>query len=181
MVFSHRINEKLDVRIFEHRHSGELFQLIQRNREFLAEWLPWAEHTHSEADAHEFIQKSLEQHARNDGFHAGLWFGGSLAGAIGIHPIDWANRSASIGYWLDRGHQGQGIVTAACRALLSHLFGDLELNRVEIRCGTGNRRSCAVPERLGFVKEGIARQGQRVGDRYVDLNVYSLLRSQWTK
>jgi hypothetical protein len=30
-----------------------------------------------------------------------------------------------------------------------HAFGDLALNRVEIHAGTGNRRSRAIPERLG--------------------------------
>ena len=63
----------------------------------------------------------------------------------------------------------------------AHLFEDLELNRVEIRCATGNRRSCAIPRRLGFRKEGIIVQGQWVSGRPVDLAVYGILRSEWKK
>jgi len=181
VIFSHRINETLELRLFDHRDAGVLFRLVERNREFLAEWLPWADHTVSEADVGSFIQQALEQHARNEGFHAGIWFGGELAGAIGIHRIDWNNLSTSIGYWLDRGHQGQGLVTAACRAVLSYLFDHLALDRVEIRCATGNKRSCAVPERLGFVREGVLRHGQRIRGRPVDLHVYSMLRDEWQR
>jgi ribosomal-protein-serine acetyltransferase len=44
----------------------------------------------------------------------------------------------------------QGIVTKSCRALLDYAFDELGLNRVEVRGATGNRKSRAIPERLGF-------------------------------
>ncbi len=181
LTFSHRINEKLELRLFDQRDAAALFRLVEHNRDYLAEWLPWAEHTASEADAASFIQNALEQHARNEGFHAGIWHRGELAGAVGIHRIDWPNLSTSIGYWVDRGHQGQGLVTAACRAVLSYLFDCLGLDRVEIRCAAGNKRSCAVPERLGFVREGVLRHGQRIRGRPVDLHIYSMLREEWQR
>jgi|GEM_PF-3402324 len=51
------------------------------------------------------------------------------------------------------------------------------LSRVGILVATGNRRSRAIPERLGFREEGMLRQFQLVGDRYLDCVSYSMLAS----
>ena len=72
-------------------------------------------------------------------------------------------------------------MTEACRELVDYGFSPLGLHRVEIRCAIGNQRSRAIPERLGFVNEGIARQGEWLYDRYVDLVVYSMLAPDWKK
>jgi ribosomal-protein-serine acetyltransferase len=85
----------------------------------------------------------------------------------------------SIGYWLAAPWQGKGIMTTACAALIDHAFKELKLHRVEIRCATGNARSRAIPERLGFVKEGVIRQGEWVNDRFLDLAVYGMLATDW--
>ena len=71
-------------------------------------------------------------------------------------------------------------MTAAVRALTDHALTVWELNRVEIRVASENRRSRAIPERLGFREEGTLREAHRVGDRHVDLVVYSMLAADWT-
>jgi ribosomal-protein-serine acetyltransferase len=68
-------------------------------------------------------------------------------------------------------------MTRAVKALIDHAFGELGLHRVEIRAAAENRRSRAIPERLGFEQEGILREAERVGERYQDLVVYGLLAS----
>lgn len=167
------------MRLFEERHAGELFSLIERNRGHVRQWLPWVDKTRSSEDVRAFIGRTLQQFAKNEGFHAGIWVNGALAGGIGCHDIDWGNRNTSLGYWLDASMQGRGIVTRCCRKAIDFLFQDLKLNRVEIRCGTGNTKSCAIPERLGFVREGVVRQGQFVGGRFIDLVVWGMLASEW--
>jgi ribosomal-protein-serine acetyltransferase len=59
------------------------------------------------------------------------------------------------------------------------LFDEVELHRVTIQCGTGNHRSCAIPERLGFSREGVLREAEWVNDRWVDLVVWGMLASDW--
>jgi ribosomal-protein-serine acetyltransferase len=110
---------------------------------------------------------------------AGIWHEDRLAGVIGYDPIDWENRSTELGYWLGEEYQGKGLVTAACRALVEHAFGELGLNRVVISCATENEKSCAIPERLGFRREGIERQAEWLYDRFVDHVTYSALASEW--
>jgi ribosomal-protein-serine acetyltransferase len=98
-----------------------------------------------------------------------------MIGAAGFAGIDWIARSTSVGYWLAEEHQGQGLMTRAVRALVDHAFGELDLHRVEIQVAEGNRRSRAIPERLGFQHEGTLREAECVGGRYLDLVVYGLL------
>lgn len=50
---------------------------------------------------------------------------------------------------------------------------------MEIRAGVNNLKSRSVPERLGFSFEGVARGGQRLYDRYIDLAVYGMLADEW--
>ena len=86
---------------------------------------------------------------------------------------------ASIGYWLDAAFEGRGIATRCCRAMLDYAFGTMGMHRVEIRCATHNERSCAIPARLGFTREGILREAEWVHDAYHDLVIWSILSSEW--
>jgi ribosomal-protein-serine acetyltransferase len=58
-------------------------------------------------------------------------------------------------------------------------FHELGLNRIEIRCATGNKRSRSVAERLGFKPEGILRQSEWLYDHYVDHAVYAMLHEEF--
>lgn len=162
-------------------HAPELFRLVQANRSHLRAWLPWLDTQRSVTDSIQFIRFVREQYVQNEGLTLGIFFQGSLCGVVSYHRFDWMNKSSMIGYWLAEERQGKGIMTEACRAMLEHGFRQLGLQRVEIRCATGNRKSCAIPERLGFLNEGIARQAEWLYDHYVDLVVYSMLAPDWKK
>lgn len=169
----------LELRQFEMRDAEALFAVADRNRAYLREWLPWVDKTHSAEEIRDFIAARLEQYEANQGPNAAIWVDGEIAGAIGCHPIDWANRHCSIGYWLDGARQGRGIMTHCCAVLLDYLFDDMALHRVTIQCGTANHRSCAVPARLGFTREGIMREAEWVNDRWLDLVVWGMLAQDW--
>jgi ribosomal-protein-serine acetyltransferase len=178
-VFSHKLTQDTELRLLEERHAEELTNLTDRNREHLRAWLPWVDASRTLEDRKNFIRDALEQFAHNKGFVAGIWHEGHLAGVIGCDPIDWENRSTELGYWLGEEYQGKGLVTAACRALVEHAFGELGLNRVVISCATENKKSCAIPERLGFRREGVQRQAEWLYDHFVDHVVYAALASEW--
>ncbi|QOV90795.1 GNAT family N-acetyltransferase [Humisphaera borealis] len=168
------------LRIVEDRHVGAVYETVRRNLEHLKPWMPWATDEYSLDGCRAWQRKAIEQFARNDGFNAGIFDGPSFIGVIGVHAIDWWNRKTTVGYWIDAAYQGRGIMTAACRVLLSHLFDELKLNRVEIHCATQNVRSCAIPKRLGFVDERVAREAELLPDgRYLDHAIYTMLASEW--
>ncbi len=162
------------LRLLVEADAPELHALIEANRPRLAPWLPWAAGQTLD-DTRAFIAGTLEQVAGNDGFQAAIVVGGELAGVIGFRSIEWADRATGIGYWLGEEFQGRGTMTEAARVLSAHALDVWELNRVEIRAAVENGASRAIPERLGFRQEGTMRSAQRVGERYLDIVVYSKL------
>jgi ribosomal-protein-serine acetyltransferase len=180
-MFSRELGSGIALRLLGERDAGEVFALVDRNREHLRRWMPWVGEGYSVADAAGWLRRGLEQLARNDGFQAGITLEGALVGVIGFHAIDWPNRKTSLGYWLSADAQGRGVMTTACRAMVDHALVELGLNRAEIRCGTGNARSRRIPERLGFTLEGVARETEWLYDHFVDLAVYSMLARDWPR
>ena len=178
-MFSHCISDRHQLRLLEAHHAAELFALADANRAYLRNWLPWLDLTRTPADSLAFIQAGLRQFADGRGFNAGIWIDGKLAGVVGHHPIDWSSRTATLGYWLAESQQGQGFVTASCRAVIDHAFKILQLNKVVIRCAPLNRRCRAIPERLGFAQEGTLREAEQLYGRHIDLAVYGCLRREW--
>jgi ribosomal-protein-serine acetyltransferase len=162
------------LRLLNEADAPELYRLVERNRAYLAQWMPWAaEQTLERTVA--FIRTTERRRAENNGFEAAIVLDGGIIGALGFPGVDWVARSTSIGYWLDEAHQGRGLMTRAVRALIDYAFGEWKLHRVEIRAAAENVKSRAIPERLGFRQEGLLREAERVGDRYQDLVVYGLL------
>ena len=176
-MFSYSLGDDAELRLLEEPHAYALYQLTDANRSYLRQWLPWVDETNSVDDTRRFIRIATQQFASNQGYECGLWWHGELVGTIGNHRIDWRNGATSIGYWIGEAYQGHGLMTRACRALVAHAFDTLRLQRVEIRVATGNRRSRAIPERLGFRAEGVLRQVEWLYDHYVDHVVYGRLAS----
>jgi len=163
------------LRLLEEADADELFALVDRNREHLAPWLPWVPLTRSREESLEFIRLTRRQLADNDGLQAAIEVDGAIAGMVGFHHVDWNNRATSIGYWLASDRQGRGTMTEAVRAFVDHAFAVWGMHRVVIEAATGNARSRAIPQRLGFREEGVRRGAERNGDDYLDLVIYALL------
>jgi ribosomal-protein-serine acetyltransferase len=178
-LFFRAVGNDVQLGLLAEAQANALFALIDASRNHLRPWLPWVDDTRTVDDTKAFIRKSLHQFADNNGLQAGIWYRGELAGVIGFHYLDWTNRRTEIGYWLAEHLQGRGIMTTACRGMVDIALREYGLNRVEIRVATENRKSRAIPERLGFVREGVLRQALWLYDHYVDVVVYSMLKRDW--
>ncbi|MDO7906478.1 GNAT family protein [Paenibacillus sp. JX-17] len=180
-MFTYALDERIVLRPLSHEHAQPLFELTELSRDRLRQWLPWVDSTTEMSHTAEYIRGVMNQYASNGAVTAGIWVDDELAGVIGLHAIDWNHRSVSIGYWLGRGYEGQGLMTSACRAFIDYALLDLDLHRVEIRCATGNRRSRGIPERLGFVLEGVIREAEKLPQGYVNHAVYGMLQHEWKR
>ena len=75
--------------------------------------------------------------------------------------------------------QRTGVNTEAKLLLLTHAFGVLGCQCVQIRTDALNRRSQAAIERLGAKQDGILRGHQIIDGRLRDSVVYSILDREW--
>ena len=176
-----RVDDCIVLRQISEDDAQELTDLVDRNRLYLREWLPWLDHSSGIRDTARFIGRSLEQADDENGLTFGIVCDGGLAGIIGQHYVDSLNRRTEIGYWLDASHQGNGIMTRSTARLTDYAFTDQDCNRVMLHCAVGNLKSRAVAERLGFAQEGILREAEWLYDHYVDLVVYSMLKAEWSR
>jgi ribosomal-protein-serine acetyltransferase len=167
------------VALFEPDDAEALSALVAAEAERLARWFPWVAGT-TVAVTRSFIDGAIGSLAAGEGFEAGIWHRGRLAGAIGVHEVDGRVGRGQIGYWLAAEHEGQGVASAAARAVTRELFVDRGFRKVEIRAAVDNARSRAVPERLGFALEGTLRRDAWNGRAAVDQAVYGLLREEWS-
>lgn len=178
-MFEMRVDDDIVLELAELTHAQEVFDLVDRNREHLRPWMPWEPLTKTVDDTTAFLTGIRADYGAGRAFHTNLRYRGTLVGGMGLHDMDAANRTCDLGYWVDRDHEGRGIVTRATRALVTAAFAELGFVRLAIRADVDNVRSRAVPERLGFAFEGIARRAKRIGERWVDHASYGMLAEDW--
>ena len=86
---------------------------------------------------------------------------GGFTCQIYVGPLSWDLPEFTIGYIVEKDHQGQGYVTEAARVARDFIFEHLHAQRASIETDDTNLRSIRVAERLGMVKEAHFRQNRR--------------------
>lgn len=179
MFFRHIDNDiKLSLSIPQ--YADELFELADKNRGFLKQWLPWLDTVTKPSDTKEFIETQLLRFQQGEGLHVTIFHGNKIAGVLAYDRIDQENGIGQMGYWLAQEYNGRGIMTKSVRNLIEPGFRYYSLNRIEIRCAVNNLKSRAIPERLGFRQEGTIRRALKVYGVYVDHVIYGLLKEEST-
>ncbi|PYT01156.1 MAG: GNAT family N-acetyltransferase [Acidobacteria bacterium] len=169
-----RIDDELSMRAWREDDVDAALDIVMRNREHLHTFMQWMTPEYSIESAQKFITDGIASRLERKTLGLALFRGDKLIGSVG-YSFDWPVRKTEIGYWIDKDEERRGIITRACRMMIDYAFDELQLNRVEIRCSTENRRSAAVPERLGFRKEGVIRQSEILNGKLHDFNIYGLL------
>ena len=170
-----RLSEGVHLRPLEESDAEELYGLIEANRARLSRWMLWAGGQTLDG-TREFIRLTRAQASNNDG-QLGVVCDTAIAGVVGFHGVDWANRRTSLGYWLGEGFQGQGTMTRAAGSRGSRLLG-LGAAPPGDQGRAREPAQQAIPERLGF-REGTLRAAEWLGDRFVDNVVYATLAPEW--
>lgn len=178
-MFNYKVDDEITIKMLNVSDAEQLFGMTDKSRKYLRKWLPWVDHTKTVQDSLNFILNSFELYANRTSLNAGIFYHHKLVGMISVNRFDWTNRIGNIGYWLSADEQGAGIMTRAVRGLIDYSFDQFQLNKIEIRAAQNNKKSRAIPERLGFKKEGILRQAEWLYDHYVDHVVYGLLKHEW--
>ncbi|WP_417581851.1 GNAT family N-acetyltransferase [Nitrincola sp.] len=166
----------MQFRQIQPQEAPALFALIETNRDYLRQWLPWLDEHRSVEDTGRFIRNITQLFEQQQAFHVGLYRDEEIIGMMSIHYLDWRNRKAALGYWIGEAFQGKGRVTESCKTLINFCFNDLNLNRLEMHCAVHNIASRKIPERLGFEFEGVIREVEWLYDHWVDHALYAILR-----
>ncbi len=174
-----KVDDSISLELLDDTHAVSIIKIIEVNRNYLKEWLPWVDNMQTIGDFKNYIAKCKMQHNEGSDFGFVIFFQKNTVGRIGLHNIDHQNKIASIGYWLDENYTGKGIITKSCKAIMNYAYQSHDINRIEIKCGTGNNKSSAIPHKLGFKNEGILRQAEMVNNNFIDLYIFSMLKSEW--
>jgi ribosomal-protein-serine acetyltransferase len=170
-----QVDDHIALRAWTENDVDRALEIVLRNREHLQSWMQWMTPDYSVEASKKFIADGIANRIERKTLALAILEDNRMVGSTGFNRLDWVARVCEIGYWIDRDEEGKGIITRACRTMIDYAFDSLEMNRVEIRCSTENVRSAAVPERLGFKKEGVLRQAEMLNGRAHDFCIYGLL------
>jgi ribosomal-protein-alanine N-acetyltransferase len=102
-------------------------------------------------------------------------YDGELVGQLTVTGIMWGSaRWAQIGYWIDQGYAGRGIMPLAVAMACDHCLQTLGLHRIEIAIRPENVASLRVVEKLGFHSIGLAPRYLHINGRWRDHLLFAL-------
>jgi RimJ/RimL family protein N-acetyltransferase len=103
-----------------------------------------------------------------------------IVGEVVISDIYRNNRSASIRIAINRKEDfSKGYGTEAMILALNYGFAMLNLHRIDLEVFPFNKRGIHVYEKIGFIREGIRRDGWFFNNKYYDLITMSILEEEF--
>lgn len=179
-MFSLKVDDELELALPTDSNAEKAFAVVMANYDHLHEWMPWVNENFTLESVREFYRRTLVKFAKNeDEIGLNIVYKSEIVGGTGFHEINRQDKSAEIGYWLAKDATGKGLMTKSVAKLLEYGFGEMNLNRIVIKCVPENTKSRAIPERLGFTVEGVEREAGWLHTRFVDHVVYSMLACEW--
>lgn len=174
------VDSEIVLKEIELSDAEDIFKLIDSDRKNLRIWLSFVDSTKEIEDTKDFIRSTLFLPEDIRDFVAVIIYNGQKIGLIGFKLTDFVNKKTEIGYWISKEFENKGIVTKSVVKMINYAFNNLELNRIQIKCGIGNEKSSKIPKKLNFKFEGIERSAELLNGKFIDAEVYSILKDEWT-
>lgn len=179
MINRINLDKDTELRLLTIQDAPAFLAVINHSRTNISEFLPWVDRVNSLADAHSWIQLRLDKHALGEHMTLGIWKSGTPAGGVMYRSIDHEKHECEIGYWLDDAYVGVGLISTACRWMIRYAFNGLGMDHIVIQCAAKNKRSRALPERLGFALEHFLKDDFVHRGINHDSVIYGLWRSDY--
>jgi ribosomal-protein-alanine N-acetyltransferase len=101
---------------------------------------------------------------------------GALLGGLTLGMVRrGVSQAATLGYWMGEGHAGHGYMSGGVRLAVGYAFETLRLRRIEAACVPHNGASMRLLEKVGFRREGYARQYLNINGTWQDHVLFALL------
>lgn len=160
--------------------SGGVTAYYQRNRDFLTPFDPVrSEMFFTQSFQEMLLEEQEELAAQKKAYYFYLVPKADpnrVIGLIGISSIVWgAFQSCFLGYKLDKDNLKKGYMHEALQEVIHFVFSVLGLHRIEANVMPKNMASCNVLEKLGFHKEGLAKEYLCINGIWEDHIHYALL------
>jgi len=104
---------------------------------------------------------------------------GEAVGAITVVEHDDRTKKAHIGYCIGRPWQNKGYMTEALDRVMTFLFEQVGVNRIESLHDPNNPASGRVMTKCGILPEAVLRQADWNNQGIVDACLHAVLRSEW--
>jgi len=178
-MFAISLGGGAELRPLEPWQAEEFLAHIDRAREAVDPWIPWASRSTDLASARETLRSYADKAARDAGRLFGIWLDGTLVGGTMFVHFDAEAGTCEIGCWLEPAGQGRGLITRAARHLIDYAVRTRGIHRIIWKTRPDNTASRSVAQRLGMRLDGVLR-GEFLynGVRY-DTEVWSLLAPEW--
>ncbi|WP_426982747.1 GNAT family N-acetyltransferase [Bacillus cabrialesii] len=154
-------------------------RLQSENRDFFEQFsMIRADDYYSVEGQRKRIAEYQERMKKDTEYHFGIFTASddTLIGTVSLFQIILgALQTAFIGYFLDKAHNGKGLMTEAVRLVVDYAFHELKLHRIEAGVMPRNLGSMRVLEKAGFHKEGIARKNVKINGVWEDHQVLAIL------
>lgn len=136
-----------------------VYEAMQASLKELKPWMPWANREQSKEEVEIIVREAHAKFLTREDLRLHIFNRetGEFIGGTGLHRMNWDVPKFEIGYWIDKRQSGKGYITESTKALTEFAFHELHAKRVEIRCDRKNTKSRAIPEKLGFILEGILK------------------------
>lgn len=102
-----------------------------------------------------------------------------VIGTCTLAAIDVQHKRAELGFAVARAQWGRGYASEAAEALVTFAFRTLAMHRIEADVDPRNFASIRCLERLGFQREGYARERYHLNGEVQDAVLYGLLSSEF--
>lgn len=156
-------------------------QEVKKSLPELSPWLGWATEDYKIEDSYEYLQGCVQEWEKGNEFnYMILDENKNFMGMISALNVKEKDRNLEIGYWISTTHAGNGYMQEAVKLLEKEFFG-LGINRIVIHTDVLNKKSANVPQKLGYVLEGIQRQSlwNKKEQRFRDINTFSKLSNEY--
>lgn len=170
-------------RSFERGDGPALYSAIDRSRDQLRPWIPWADQHARLDDSEAFAREASGRFTLREDLTYGVWDdAGALLGGAGLHRFDFDVGRFEIGYWVRTDRHRRGIGTRATQAMLVLAFAHLRAARVEVRVDALNDVSARIPRALGLIHEGTLRRDSLAPNgMHRDTMVFAMLADEFER
>lgn len=160
------VSTSIEIRKYDPNLSEYVFNLIQKQRERLAQYLSWPYKIRSLDAQKEFALQAEQQWQSDKAYHFQVFSDSQFSGAISIHSLNFNERSFEFGYWVDESHEGKGVIGRSLSALMNEM-NHKGWKKAIITCRSDNYRSQRIAIRMGMALESTA---ERAGNTYLSFS-----------